>query len=121
MKVLLCSPNTHRPVRNQAGLLPPLTGICPPLGIGYLGAVLQAKGYDVALYDFMTAEESEIEAAIRKEQPDVVGVSCFTITRGAAFDVCRIAKRVSKAIHVILGGVPRLGTPPADPGVISGR
>jgi len=104
MKVLLCSPNGNKPIYNQSGELPHLTGICPPLGIGYLGSTLRQDGHDVALYDFEQSSEGEIREAIKKEGPDVVGVSCFTLARGAAFDVVRLVKKINCGIHTVLGG-----------------
>ena len=104
MKILLCNPNTHKPVFNQAGRLGSLTGTCPPLGIGYLAAVLLADGHDVVLYDWMGCPDEEIEKALRRERPRVVGVSCFTLTRGAALAVAELAKRLDPAVHVVFGG-----------------
>ena len=104
MKVLLASPNTFKPVYNQAGKLPPLTGICPPLGIGYLGAYLRKHGIETVLYDWAGTDAEGIANDIKNEQPDLVGISCFTITRGAAFETARIAKKVNPEIVTVLGG-----------------
>ena len=104
MKILICNPNTNREVRNQAGPLGNTVAICPPLGIGYVTAVLLQAGHDARMYDFFGSSPGSIEAAIRDERPDLVGVSCFTEHRGAALEVARLARKVDPGIHVMFGG-----------------
>ncbi len=94
----------------------------PPLGLAYLGSVLEKNGIQVKIVDCLiegwdsrtdVAENiikiglgiDEIESIIRNFAPDIVGVNnLFTRQRRNAHDIYRIAKNVSKDIIVIAGG-----------------
>lgn len=103
-----------------------------PFGITLLGTVLKEKGYEVLVYDAdcYTSPESidysqlpakypsylasfsdknnrvwkEVKNIIKKEQPDVVGVSVFTTFAASAFNVARIVKKIVPKAKVIFGG-----------------
>jgi len=93
-----------------------------PLGIAYIGSVLEAAGYEVMILDaFVEGLENEIPVdnervligltpaeiaqRIRDYSPDVVGVSSlFTIQRRNSHKVCEVAKSVSQNIIVVMGG-----------------
>lgn len=93
-----------------------------PLGIAYIAAVLEREKYEVKILDAFVEgwdkEEpvgkevirvgltfEEIECKIQDFSPDVVGVSnLFTAQRKNAHKVCKIAKKVSQDILVIMGG-----------------
>lgn len=107
-----------------------------PIGVCYLGAVLEREGIKVTVYnadyprgkkgDFflqvgtMTQRHQkylhalnnsghpiwrEIEDVIRKESPDVVGVTVMTAKYGSALNVARIVKKNDSTTPVIFGGV----------------
>jgi len=93
-----------------------------PLGLAYIAAVLERKGYEVRLLDaFIEGLENEEEvdnervllgltpSQIRQEikdfSPQVVGVSSlFTMQRKNAHAVCKIAKEVDNSIITVMGG-----------------
>lgn len=96
---------------------------CPPLGLAYIAAVLENKGYRVEIFDTLInngyanetqpregfirygLDEREIEARIRSFKPDVVGISGLHSNR--IFEVretTRAAKKVSEDIITIVGG-----------------
>lgn len=94
----------------------------PPLGLGYLGAVLENAGIEVKIVDCLLegwnnrAEVAEniiriglsfdqIEGIIRGYGPDIVGVNnLFTKQRGNAHKIYELAKRVDKGIITVAGG-----------------
>ena len=94
----------------------------PPLGLGYLGAVLENNGIEVKVVDCIVegwhrrieVEKNilriglpfeKIEEIIRNYGPDIVGVnSLFTVQRKNAGEIYKIAKKVDKNIISIAGG-----------------
>ena len=106
----------------------------PPLGLCYIGAVLEKSGYEVKMYngDFartgvgatsfsgMTGsytaylqdlhnEEHPIWKEVTKlvfdEKADIVGITCRTPTYGSALRVSEIVKKVDSTTPVVFGGV----------------
>ncbi len=81
-----------------------------PLGLAYVGAALAAE-HDVRflLPDTRTYlgddPWGEIEATIRSEAPDVVGITAVTASYSAAATMAEVVKSVSADIVVVLGGV----------------
>lgn len=94
----------------------------PPLGLGYLGAVLEENGIEAKIVDCLiegwdkrveiSKDEiriglsfDEIEKIIRTYGPDIVGVNnLFTKQRDNAHKIYEIAKKIDKNIITIAGG-----------------
>ena len=94
----------------------------PPLGLGYIGAVLEDNGIEVKIVDCLIegwdkrVEISRnlmrvglsfegIENIIRSYGPDIVGVNnLFTKQRDNAHKIYKIAKTIDKGIITIAGG-----------------
>lgn len=100
-----------------------------PLGIAYIGAVLERDGYEVKILDaFIEGWETEtrisperilvgmpfedIRAVIAAENPDVVGItSMFTSQRKNVHCVAAEVKAVDPAIVVVVGGAHPTSAP----------
>lgn len=111
-KIMLVVPPT-----NQFGTAP-----YPPIGLGYISAVLKENGYgDVVIFDSMErmwdAERdlvydghligsfTDIERAIREHSPDILGVqSNFTCQYKNVLKTVEVAKSVNPAIVTVIGG-----------------
>jgi len=78
--------------------------VVPPLGIAYLAAVLEEKGYKVSVIDaFAEMLDSNIlEKKIKSFSADVVGITGMTPVIDNAFRVAGIAKKYSR--YIIIGG-----------------
>ncbi|MFC1904259.1 B12-binding domain-containing radical SAM protein [Chloroflexota bacterium] len=94
----------------------------PPLGLGYLGAVLENAGIEVKVVDCLmegwnnrveVAENiirvglpfDQIDEIIRSYGPDIVGVNnLFTKQRENAHKIYELAKRADSSIITIAGG-----------------
>ncbi|CAG0936800.1 anaerobic magnesium-protoporphyrin IX monomethyl ester cyclase [Thermoflexales bacterium] len=84
----------------------PPKGIAPPLGLGYLAAVLEQAGYQVALLD-MQAEHvrgADLTQFVREQQPRVVGISTVVKTYKNGLRAAQLIKNVAPATKVIVGG-----------------
>jgi anaerobic magnesium-protoporphyrin IX monomethyl ester cyclase len=77
-----------------------------PLGIGYLGAVLEKNGYDVNVIDCqaMHLTLNDVEAELRKRQPDIVGLTSTTLTYKSALNIIKAAKDTLPNCTTVIGG-----------------
>ena len=79
----------------------------PPLGIAWLAAVLRQNGFeDVVLIDSMANHYSneDIIELLKKEGPDLVGISFGTQIRFSAFELARLIKKDFPKIPIVAGG-----------------
>jgi radical SAM superfamily enzyme YgiQ (UPF0313 family) len=115
-KVLLFLPPAYT-YKNDLDIAP-----MPPLGLGYIGAVLEEKGVEVKVVDCLMQGWNErvdvaeniiriglsfdrIEEIIRAYGPDAVGVNnLFTKQRENAHHIYALAKKVNSSITTIAGG-----------------
>ncbi len=83
-----------------------------PLGIGYLAAVLKNNGHDVLFLDPEVQQLSieKLSQILRKERPDIVGITCTTPNFIEAMKIARMSKESIQA-KVILGGVHASAVP----------
>ena len=89
-----------------------------PLGLGYIGAAL-APEHDVRFLlpdaRSFTGDDpwGEIELALRREAPDVVGITAVTANYPGAVALAAVVKLIDPRICVVLGGV-HASTEPID-------
>jgi anaerobic magnesium-protoporphyrin IX monomethyl ester cyclase len=98
--VLLIAPSlAFRPRGNRGGMM-------PPLGLGYLAAVLEQAGYRVDLVD-MQAEGvrgPDLTRMVRERQPRVVGISTMVVTYRNGLRAAQVVKQALPATKVVVGG-----------------
>lgn len=92
-----------------------------PLGISYIAALLEKKGYEVKILDALAEgfgaetvkngikraglSEEEIKKRIKEFNPDIVGIaSLFTSQSGEAIRIARLAKEINPDIFTVAGG-----------------
>ncbi len=77
-----------------------------PLGLAYLGAVLEKNHFSVKVIDCQTERftHGDLEYEISKHDPGIVGVTSTTLTYKSALKVAETAKRVHPQCLTILGG-----------------
>jgi anaerobic magnesium-protoporphyrin IX monomethyl ester cyclase len=78
----------------------------PPLGLGYLAAVLEKNQHEVDVIDCQALKLSyeEFKSEISKRQPNIVGVTSTTLTYKSALQITRIAKEACPKCLTVLGG-----------------
>ena len=79
----------------------------PPLGIAWLAAVLRSNGFnDVSLIESMANNYSneDIIGLLKKNQPDLIGISFGTQIRFSAFDLVKSIKKEMPNISIVVGG-----------------
>ncbi|MEK7773554.1 MAG: radical SAM protein, partial [Deltaproteobacteria bacterium] len=106
MKVLLINPpydgniNTWTPESTNKAI-----GTQPPMGIAYIASMLEKEKIDAAILDAnaLGIGKEGIREAIRRERPDIIGITAMTLISINAVAVSRIAKEASNAVTVIGG------------------
>jgi anaerobic magnesium-protoporphyrin IX monomethyl ester cyclase len=75
----------------------------PPLGLGYVAAVLKQRGFDVEVLD-LNVDSSALDEFLSVERPSVVGVSCGIGNVRQAFEAIWKVKACFPGCFVIVGG-----------------
>lgn len=77
-----------------------------PLGIGYLAAYLEKYGYEVHVIDCQVDYPSpkQLAAEFDKYKPDLVGLTCATLTYKPALEIVKIAKEARPDALTVMGG-----------------
>ena len=77
-----------------------------PLGIGYLAAVLEEKGYSVDVVDFQTSRptQKDLQDKLKSLNPDIVGATSATVNYLPALETLKAAKTVLPNALTMIGG-----------------
>ena len=80
--------------------------VMPPLGLGYLAAVLRAAGHEVDVYDFARRRLRlrELAGVLTARPPAVVGLSIMTPNYLGARDVALVLRRLPVPPIIVIGG-----------------
>ena len=82
-------------------------GFCPPLGLLYIAAhLLKHTSHQVEVLDTeaLEMEYNEVENAIERLKPNVVGIQAFTFTLIDVLKTARLVKKWNKTTPVVIGG-----------------
>ncbi len=112
-KALLIRPPTTLPKKDL------FSGVGEPLGLLYIAATLERKGYLVQILDAQLhfnktikkdhitygMKNSQITEEIKKASPDIIGISWFTASNEHdVHNICKLAKRINPDTPIVLGG-----------------
>lgn len=75
-----------------------------PVGLGYIHAYLSSRGVPSVLANFSSMDATRVRDILQAEQPDIVGISCFTFNRTSSLELARLAKAALPGVRVVLGG-----------------
>jgi len=80
--------------------------VAPPLGISYMAAVLEEKGYEVNIIDASALEMTweDLEEELEGQSPQVVAITALTPTIEQAKKTAQLVKKVSPLTTVVMGG-----------------
>lgn len=81
-------------------------GLLPPLGVGYIAAVLLQNGHEVNIIDSQVLGYSlnEVMHEVSTYQPDVLGISFLTPQKDNAYELIVRLKANFKDLPIIVGG-----------------
>ncbi len=92
MKVLLVNPS-----------FPGHFHVCPPLGLGYVGAALRDTGYTVELVDLGLKPKEDLRGILEKFEPDCIGITGMSTQYPEMKRIAGMAK--SRGIPTVVGGI----------------
>ena len=78
--------------------------LVPPLGLGYLAAVLEDRGFKLKIIDLNVESSAVLEKFLSCELPEVVGVSGVIGNARQAYAVARRVKALFPECFVVAGG-----------------
>lgn len=88
--------------------VPPMQALSvpPQIGIGYLAAVLRAKGYRVEILhcDARGINRHDFEKYVLRSSPEVLGMTVVTMAYPVVVDICRTLQAKGYSGRIILGG-----------------
>jgi len=103
MKIVLINPDFDEVGDNKN--FEKVVNIIPPLGLMYIASVLEKHGFEVRIIDcYLEKSKIDLHKILKKESPDIVGISTATPTFG---DVIRIARMILNnfpEIFIVIGG-----------------
>ena len=78
----------------------------PPLGLLYIGAVLEKEGIEVEIVpaDILKMDWRDIKRKVHDERPDIVGVTSTTENRFQSFELVKLAKKAYPPVLTVMGG-----------------
>src|SRR5512137_2383769 len=78
----------------------------PPLGLLYIGAVLEKAGVDVEIVpaDILHLDWSGVRRKIETAQPDIVSVTSTTENRFQSFRLVKLAREAAPGAVTVMGG-----------------
>lgn len=93
---------TAPPLRSPWGV----AGRLPPLGLAYVAASLERSGFQVEIYDNYLFERpiEEVKAEISKRSPEIVGLTCNSLSYGRVVEMAKAVKEASPSSRVVVGG-----------------
>lgn len=91
----------------SADILKISTGITQPLGLGYIAAVLERAGTEVALLDNSVERltPDEFKDMVRAREPRLLGLSVCSSSHNTALALARLAKEALPGLTVAVGGI----------------
>ena len=101
MKILL----TSGFIPGRKSRSPIVRGFFPPLGLGYIAAVLEKEGYKVEIYHCLAlnCSANEIVDYILHREPDIIGISVMSPNYEGAREMLNLIKK-KRNIPIIFGG-----------------
>jgi radical SAM superfamily enzyme YgiQ (UPF0313 family) len=83
-----------------------MAGKLAPLGLAYVAAALEKGGFQVEIYDnYLLGQPIETaKEEIRKRQPEIVGITCSSLTYSRCVEMAKAAKEACPSCKVIVGG-----------------
>lgn len=93
-----------------------------PVGLGYINAALKSEGFPSRLANLSAVPWRRAVELLRREKPDLVGLTTYTFNRHASLRLAAAAKAANRRCFVVVGGphashLPRsllLGCPAID-------
>lgn len=107
MKIILINPPTSNLVLTNLPEILAQDDSMPPLGIMYIASYLEKNtNHEIKIMDCLAEKMSyqELKERIKKEKPDIVGITTLTFTLVDVLKTAKVVKEVNSKTKIILGG-----------------
>jgi len=93
---------TAPPVKSPWGV----PGKLPPLGLAFVAAALEKAGFQAAIIDNYNLKKpiEEVKQEIRRLEPEIVGITCGSVTYRRCIETAQAVKEVLPSCKVVVGG-----------------
>jgi radical SAM superfamily enzyme YgiQ (UPF0313 family) len=106
IKVILINPPLT--MEEQAGnsSMEVVTNILPPLGIGYIAAVLEANGINVKILDCqpLNMDFNDLGKELKNKNIDVIGITATTLSLPSAVKTAFVIREFNPKSYIVIGG-----------------
>jgi len=103
MKIVLINPDFDEVGDNKN--FEKAVNIIPPLGLMYIASVLEKHGFEVKIIDcYLEKSKINLGEILKKESPDIVGISTATPTFGDVTRIARMIRNNFPDIFIVIGG-----------------
>lgn len=104
MKIFLVNPPLTR--QEAAGKMRRIINLLPPLGIGYMAAVLEREGFQVKIIDCppLNLTHSDLQAILKSEEPKLIGFTVTVLSLKSAIMAAQTAKETLPQSLIVVGG-----------------
>jgi anaerobic magnesium-protoporphyrin IX monomethyl ester cyclase len=101
--------------KEQAGSFANVANVMPPLGIGYIAAVLLRAGFDATIIDCRPRGIAvpDLIASLAADRPDIIGFTATVLEVARANEISRALKERLPETLLVLGG-PHVTTLPEE-------
>lgn len=92
-----------------------IINLLPPLGIGYVAAVLETEGFQVEIIDCppLNLSQNDLSAILTREKPAIIGVTATTVSVKSAITAAQNTKALLPNSLLVIGG-PHLTALPEE-------
>ena len=103
MKIVLINPDFDEVGEKKS--FENLVNVIPPLGLMYIASVLEEHDFEVKIIDcYLEKSNIDLYKILKKESPDIVGISAATPTFGDATRIAEIIRKNFPDTFVVVGG-----------------
>ncbi|MBU1136561.1 MAG: radical SAM protein [Nanoarchaeota archaeon] len=103
-KIVLINPPIQ--IKEIAGSLEEIANIIPPLGIGYIGAVLKKDGFDVKIVDCIPLKltKEKLGEILKETNPNIISFTATILTIGHAIKTAKYLRSIFPEKIFVIGG-----------------
>lgn len=78
-----------------------------PMGVYYIGALLQQHGYDVEVLNWHAIGRTpeKISRLLVEKRPDIIGFSILNANRWGGIEIAGVAKKLNPDVTIVFGGI----------------
>ncbi|MBD3230790.1 MAG: radical SAM protein [Candidatus Lokiarchaeota archaeon] len=107
MKIALINPSPTVNLEEKENQIVKRQETYPPLGLLYLGEILDRKGHNIKIFDqdVTGATPDDVLNWIKRRDPNLIGLSPLSISFKISMDIIKLIKNWNPNVKVVLGNI----------------